>query len=143
MLPGGNKRGAALLEVLLAGVLIAITVIGLASMFSLGQSSVVARGDEWVALYLGQEKIEELTGAAFSSIAVGTFTEPLIQAGASGSQEFERVTVVDCVDPTNYAAAITCPAPSTSIIAKRITVTVTPKAIQTGPIALATVVTRH
>lgn len=139
-----DKRGVALLEVLIAGVIFAITIIGLAYMFSSGQSFVVAHGDESVALYLGQQKIEELTVAGFSTVLVGTFTDPLIQAGASGTQNFERVTTVDCVSPTDYASVITCPTPSTSILAKRVTVTVTPKSMTVAnPMTLAIVLTNH
>lgn len=140
-----DKRGVALLEVLIAGVILAITIIGLASMFSSGQSFVVAHGDEWVALYLGQQKIEELTVAGFSTVLVGTFTEPLIQAGASGTQNFERVTTVDCVGPTDYTLVLdSCPTPSTSILAKRVTVTVTPKSMtEANSVTLAIVLTNH
>ncbi len=140
-----NQKGTALLEVVIAGLILAIAIVGLATMFSLGQTFLVAQGDEWVALYLGQQKIEELTGADFSTVSVGTFTEPLIQAGVSGTQTFERVTTVDCVDPANYASVnFACPTPSTSILAKRVTVTVTPKSmIQTNPVILATVLTSH
>lgn len=137
-----DKRGVALLEVLIAGVILAITIIGLASMFSSGQSFVVAQGDERVALYLGQQKIEELTVAEFSTVAVDTLTEPLIQAGASGTQNFERVTVVDCVDPANYKVVKDpCPTP---VLAKRVRVTVTPKSMnEANPVSLAIVLTNH
>ncbi len=142
--PVKNQRGAALLEILIAGLVLAIAVVGLATMFSLGRTFMVGHGDEWVALYLAQQKLEELTGGAFSTIVVGTFTEAPILAGASGNQSFERVTTVDCVKPDDYASVITCPTPSTSILAKRVTVTVTLRSmIQTNPVIVGTVLTSH
>jgi len=41
-----DERGIALLEVLIAGVILSVVTLGLALMFSLGQSSVVAEGGE-------------------------------------------------------------------------------------------------
>ncbi len=138
----GGQRGIALLEVLVAGVVLGIAVIGLASMFSSGQSFVVAQGDEWVALYLAQQKIEELTGAGFSTVS--SSTQLSIPAGVSGTQTFDRVTTVDCLDPANYTSLITCPTPPAPILVKRVTVTVTPRSmIQTTPVTLATVLTQH
>jgi hypothetical protein len=137
-----NQRGSALLEVLITGVIFAIAVIGLTSMFSLGQTFMVAQGDEWVALYLAQQKIEELTGAEFSTVSPST--QLSIPAGVSGTQTFDRVTTVDCLDPANYTTPITCPTPPAPILVKRVTVTVTPTSmIQTTPVTLATFLTSH
>ena len=128
------------MEVLITGVIFAIAVIGLTSMFSLGQTFMVAQGDEWVALYLAQQKIEELTGAEFSTVS--SSTQLSIPAGVSGTQTFDRVTTVDCLNPADYASVITpCPTP---VLVKRVTVTVTPTSmIQTTPVILATVLTSH
>ena len=56
----GDERGIALLEVLTAGVALSIAMIGLALMFSLGASFVAAEGGERIALYLAQQRMEEL-----------------------------------------------------------------------------------
>src|SRR5438093_12702821 len=56
----GDERGVALLEVLTAGVVMSIAMIGLALMFSLGASFVAAEGGERIALYLAQQRMEEL-----------------------------------------------------------------------------------
>jgi len=61
-----GERGVAIIEVLTAAVILAIAVIGLAVMFSWGQSFVVAQGDDRVALYLAQQRIESLYGCGSS-----------------------------------------------------------------------------
>jgi Tfp pilus assembly protein PilV len=55
-----SERGIALLEVLIAGLVLGIAVTGLAMMFVRGQGFVVAEGDTRVALYLAQQKVEKL-----------------------------------------------------------------------------------
>ncbi len=56
----GDERGIALLEVLTASVVLSIAMIGLALMFSMGSSYVRAEGGERVALFLAQQRLEEL-----------------------------------------------------------------------------------
>jgi len=56
----GDERGIALLEVLTAGVVLSIAMIGLALLFSMGSSYVAAEGGERVALFLAQQRLEEL-----------------------------------------------------------------------------------
>ena len=56
----GDERGIALLEVLTASVVVLIAMIGLALMFSMGSSYVRAEGGERVALFLAQQRLEEL-----------------------------------------------------------------------------------
>jgi hypothetical protein len=57
MMPYGNARGTVLIEALVAGVVLAIAVIGLASQFSSGQSFVLAEGDQRDGISLAQQKI--------------------------------------------------------------------------------------
>ncbi len=58
----GDERGIALLEVevLTAGVVLSIAILGLALLFSMGSSYVAAEGGERVALFLAQQRLEEL-----------------------------------------------------------------------------------
>src|SRR2546428_2761239 len=56
----GDDRGIALLEVLTTSVVLSIAMIGLALMFSMGSSYVRAEGGERVALFLAQQRLEEL-----------------------------------------------------------------------------------
>ena len=55
-----DEHGIALLEVLTASVIVLIAMIGLALMFSMGSSYVAAEGGERVALFLAQQRLEEL-----------------------------------------------------------------------------------
>jgi hypothetical protein len=55
-----SQCGVALLEVLTASVIVMIAMIGLALMFSMGSSYVAAEGGERVALFLAQQRLEEL-----------------------------------------------------------------------------------
>ena len=55
-----GERGIALLEVLTTSVIVLIAMIGLALLFSMGSSFVAAEGGERVALFLAQQRLEEL-----------------------------------------------------------------------------------
>ncbi len=151
-----REEGIALLEVLVGAIVVAVAVIGLALMVSLGQAWVVAQGDEYVALYLAQQKIENLAacapapcpadcgacGLAGPGFTDGTSTQTIQNTGESATQTFTRATTVECVDPTNYTdtGVVACPTPPQ---AKRITVTVTPAMRQADAVTVQTVLTSH
>ncbi len=153
-----GDEGIALIEVLIAAIVLGVAVVGLALMLSLTQVFVVARGDEYVALYAAQQKIEKLMARGFANIQVGDkvttncgtappndepcYDEALPgaggqlgeQVGASGTQTFRRQTTVAVVtggecDPSPPAKCMS------------ITVTVTPTMRQADPVTLAAVVT--
>ena len=123
-----TAQGVAIIEVLIAGVVLAIAVVGLALLFMSGQTFVVAEGDERVAIYLAQQKIERLRAGGYTSLQVGDSTlttgcpaEPCYDEDpVSGFARYRRMTVVQCVDPNSFAV-VSCPAP---ITAKRIAVTI-------------------
>ena len=134
-----SSRGIALLEVLIAGAILAIAVIGLALMFSWGQTFVVAQGDDRVALYLAQQKIEALRASGFNLLQVGDETlvagcpnaEPCyretgIQAGAGGAQTFTRETRVDYVNNDLSTVPGECTPGGGATNIKRICVRVSP-----------------
>jgi type II secretory pathway pseudopilin PulG len=137
---GGGQRGVALLEVLVAGVVLGIAVVGLAAMFSSGQSFVVAEGDERVAIFLAQQKIEQLRAAGFGCIpGTGFVVAPECPPqdynetpAELGSPRYSRITTVQCVDPSTFDP-VACPDPVT---AKRITVTVTSQMAQADSITV-------
>jgi len=150
-----SSRGIALLEVLIAGAILAIAVVGLSLMLSSGQSLVMAEGDERVALYLAQQKIEKLRGLGLRCIPVGTSADavgPEPGCGSSsqqdynetpaelGSSRYRRLTVVECVDPQTFTPTAPCPDPVT---AKRITVTVDPQMREADPITISSVLALH
>ena len=148
-----REAGFTLLEVLIAGVILAIAVVGLTLMLSSGQSFVMADGDERVGLYLSQQKIEKLRTLGLRCIPVGTSADvvgPEPGCGAStqqdynetpadlGSSRYSRLTVVECVDPQTFTPTAPCPDPVT---AKRITVTVDPEMREADPITISSVLT--
>ena len=148
-----SSRGIALLEVLISGAILAIAVVGLSLMLSSGQSLVMADGDERVALYLAQQKIEHLRALGLRCIPVGTSADAVGPESGCFSQQdyneapeqlgfprYRRLTVVECVDPQTFAPTAPCPDPVT---AKRITVTVDPQMREADPITISSVLALH
>ena len=154
-LAASDDQGVAFLEVLIAGAIFAIAVIGLTRMLSSGQSFVVAEGDERVAMYLAQQKIEHLRRLGFRCIPVGTSADavgpqPDCDPGTQqdyneapaelGFPRYRRTTVVECVDPQTFAPSATCQDP---ITAKRIIVTVDPQMPEAEAVTVGSVLTLH
>ncbi len=136
------QGGVALVEVLTAGVILAIAVIGLAVMFSWGQAFVVAQGDSRVALYLAQQKIESLRASGYSAAEAlksncgGTpEADENLTAGVGNLQPFTRQTTVELVNDDDLTT-LQC---GTNTI--RITVTVTANIMQADPVTLQTALT--
>ena len=138
-----GERGVAIIEALVAGVVLAIAAIGLAVLFSWGQSFVVAQGDNRVALYLAQQRIESLRASGYGAAEVlksncgGTSPAPdeTLTAGMGNSQSFTRQTAVEYVNDDDFTD-LKCGTDSI-----RITVTVTPNMLQGEPVTLQTVLT--
>jgi Tfp pilus assembly protein PilV len=82
------QRGFALLEVLISGAITSIVIVGLALMFSYGQAFVRAAGDERVALYLAQKRMDEMRSIGLSQ-AIEEPTTPI-----PGFPEFVRTTTI-------------------------------------------------
>src|SRR6266511_1546051 len=55
-----DASGITLIEVLIASLIVGIGAIGLALMFAHGQAFIAGEGDNRVAVYLAQQKIEEV-----------------------------------------------------------------------------------
>jgi len=135
-----GECGVAIIEALVAGIVLTVSALGLAVLFSWGQSFVVAQGDGRVALYLAQQKIESLRASsytaaeAFNSNCGGTpEADENLTAGMGNSQSFTRQTAVVHVNDAN----LTTPECGTDSI--QITVTVTPNMLQGNPVTLQTV----
>ena len=146
-----GQRGEVLIEALVAGVILAIAVVGLASLFGSGQSFVVAEGDERAAIFLAQQKIERLRSLGFACIPVGTGNSVVSDCTGTPPQDYDetpeelgfprhtRTTVVQCVDPNSFNP-VGCPNP---ITAKRITVTVDPQMAQADLVTIDSVLTLY
>ena len=121
-----GECGVALVEVLVAGVVLGIAIVGLAVMFSWGQAFVVAQGDDRVALYLAQQKIESLRASSYSAAEAlnsncgGTpEADENLTAGVGNSQSFIRQTAVELVNDDD----LTTPECGTNTIHINVTVT--------------------
>ena len=130
--PGGDE-GMALLEVLIASVLVALAAVGVGLMFSSGQASIHADGDNRVALFLAGQRIEAIRAQGYtgSLAAFGTVVETSATAGSTlqDNPGYRRTTVVSDQCPANYSilrSAGACPSPPATDQAKLITVTVEP-----------------
>ncbi len=127
-----DASGITLIEVLIASAVVGIAAIGLALMFAHGQAFIAGEGDNRVAVYLAQQKIELSRAQGFTTLTVGTTTELFNSALCSGTcggvaivasnAFYTRTTAVDLVCGDNYSATTGCP--STPPQAKRVTVTV-------------------
>ena len=83
-----SEDGFSLLEIVISGFIVSVSVVGLALMYSLGQSFVSAEGHERVALYLAEKRIEELRSIGLSQAA----SEP--EAPIPGFTDFYRSTTI-------------------------------------------------
>ncbi|MGH7412341.1 MAG: type IV pilus modification PilV family protein [Candidatus Methylomirabilis sp.] len=140
----GDQAGVSLVEILIAGLVVGVAVIGLALMFSRGNTYVFATGDDRIALGLAEQKIEQIRAAGFGVANPGVVvTEPvtteMVPTGtATKKRSFTRVTCIQYVDPANItspAYASDCPAGAVTLT-KRITVIVTPDQPEANPVSL-------
>ena len=84
----GCERGVALLEVLTTSVILVIAMIGLALMLSMGSSFVHAEGGERVALFLAQQRMEELRAIGLARATTET------ERAVPGFPGFVRTTTI-------------------------------------------------
>lgn len=139
-----SEKGVALMEMVMASLVLGIAVVGVSLMFSSARSFVVAQGTTRVTAYLAQDKLEQLLGLGFAALpssggsCPGTtcYNETNLTAGEDNAQTFTRTTTVDCVDKNDFTTPINCPNPP---VFKRITVTVTPAMHQADVQSLQTV----
>lgn len=159
-----QQEGFALLELLIGGIILAFAAVGIALMFSQGQSHTVAVGDDRVALSLAQEKIEHVRSLGFACIPVPASPPAalaVVTCATSNScspacadntdtqaartyneaplgRYVNRVTRVRCADTTQLT-----PAGSGCSSAKIITVDITPIMRQGRGVRVETVVMAH
>jgi Tfp pilus assembly protein PilX len=149
-----GEVGLALAEVLIAGLIIGIVVIGLSLMASWSQVLVAAQGDNRVALFLAEQKLEKMRVWGFDGAQVcgpGCSSSPPCPDGepcynetiAAGSvagatlQGFTRKTCVDYVGNPPYPDTCDPTAPSTGT--KRVQVEVKPTMVQADRVTIETV----
>ena len=82
--PAGSE-GFALLEVAIAGAILAFALVGLALMFSSSEILTVNQGHARVALHLAQQKIEKLRGLGFG-VQAGNYPSGGVNTGCPGAE---------------------------------------------------------
>jgi type II secretory pathway pseudopilin PulG len=144
-----EETGFSLVEVLVAGLVIGVAVIGVSMMFGTGSAWVAALGEDRVGVGLAQQRIEQVRadtisrGWNSSSVTVAVPGKPIPPeaidpancdvindqpAGCRQIPKYQRVTCIQYVSDTD----ITSPAYSSDCAAgeptstRRVTVTVTP-----------------
>ena len=120
----GDDSGIALIESLIAGTVVGIAALGLATMFARGEGIIAGEGDNRVAVYLAQQRVELARSQGYAALTAGTTTELFSRTMAAvGSDPFyTRTAAIDCVAANDYSTAVDCVANPTA--AKRISVTV-------------------
>jgi len=121
--------GAMMLEVLICSAVVGFGALGVALMFSTGQALITGEGDNRVAVYLAQQRIEWSRAQGFASPlnAPGTTAETLNQtldppSGPSDTVYWTRTTAIECVAANDYSSPADCAA--TPAPPKRVAVTV-------------------
>jgi type II secretory pathway pseudopilin PulG len=122
-----GERGGVLLEVVVTSAVLAIAVVGISFMFSLGNTWAAAGGDDRVALSLARQKIEQLRSMTFSCVPLGgpgakaalsgcTATQNYSEGGATwvtatgatasapSNRNFTRLTCVQYVSDTDFSS---------------------------------------
>lgn len=125
-----------IIEVLVATLIVGIAAVGTIFMFSAGQATTAAVGQDRVALYLAQQRIEQVRSTGFGP-SIESSSDPRVESSwvaldsntynASGPG-YERQTQITSRCPSDYTKLGTdgtCPTgPVTVTEAKRVVVTV-------------------
>jgi Tfp pilus assembly protein PilV len=129
-----DASGITLIEALICSFVVGIGVVALTLMLARGQATIAGEGDNRVAVYLAQQKIEKCRNLTYQQVdATGSaclttdYFNPDLSAGASTAYFYKRTGAVDLVCGNDYTATTGCATSPGQ--AKRITVTVqsTPK----------------
>jgi prepilin-type N-terminal cleavage/methylation domain-containing protein len=151
-----DQRGFALLEVVIASIIIGITVLGVSLMLVRGSAFVSSESTSQGELYLAEQKLERLRVLGFTGTSVlgpsdagatagcATDIEPCynetLQGGVLANSKLQSFTRLTCVDyvtdsgppypaacPSTPPAQPVCPTDATSTTCtKRVRVTVQP-----------------
>ena len=156
------QGGFALLEVLIAAIVLSISIVGLSLMFTSIRGSALGQGDNRAATFLADQRIETLQSSGFTSIAVtptptsesiwlcldGTTSSGTPCTGPNPGLAFSRTTCVRYVQNGAPDSPSSTPPSCTSCAlggactqqSKRIEVTVTPTTRFADPVTVVTVV---
>lgn len=145
-----DQRGIALTEIIVAGVILATVVIGIALMFSRGKGDIDWQGERRIALTLAQDMIERIKAGSFDGVSTFNGLNECPPTNISGTpmdgtggtpdyRNFRRQVTVEYVDDADFSIPPAIP-PSNS---EKVTVTVSSTLNHFYGVVLQTVVTRH
>ena len=95
-------QGFTVMEVLIAGTVVVVGFLALATMFPTGYATVTKSGIQSRGLALAQQQIEFLRNAGYDNVSVGTSTESSI----SGYSGYTRTTAVQDNTPVTGAKQV-------------------------------------
>jgi prepilin-type N-terminal cleavage/methylation domain-containing protein len=131
---GWEQRGFTLVEALIAAFVVGIAAVATAMMFGTAQNFVHAEGDNRVAFYVAQQRMEQIRSTGFGSTTLPDAREETAGIGVQidnfsdtdAVPGFRRQTLITGVCPTDYSVAWNsggCPT-SGVLLAKLVTVSV-------------------
>jgi Tfp pilus assembly protein PilV len=98
-----DERGLSLIEVVVGAVIVGIAAIGVALMFGAGQAYVEAEGDNRIALFLAQQRIEQIRAMGHSGImAAWTPPQIIIESSIPNYPGYRRTTLLGCMNPDDF-----------------------------------------
>jgi prepilin-type N-terminal cleavage/methylation domain-containing protein len=157
-MPSREPSGVSLLEVVVCSAIVGIAAVGVALMFGAGQAYIQAEGDNRVALFLAQQKVEQLralgpTELETNRVTDATDTEPPatatpecldtdlnVSAGPTCAAGYRRTWSVVCVDRDDYSIRRDCGAGPSRAIRIRVAVETTPPDAKARAITLESLV---
>jgi Tfp pilus assembly protein PilV len=158
-MPWREPSGVSLLEVVICSAIVGTAAVGVAVMFGAGQAYIQAEGDNRVALFLAQQKVEQLralgrTELETNRVTDATDTEPPasatpdcldadlnVSAGPTCTAAgYRRTWSVVCMDRDDYSIRRDCGAGLLRAIRIRVTVETTPPDAKARAVTLESLV---
>lgn len=123
-----------IVEVLVSAMIVGIAAIGVAVMFGTGQAYINSEGDTRVALFLAQQRIEQIRASGYASLV--TSPPSSTPEAVPNHAGYTRTVVRECVPRDNYSAASETCVLGTSAVRIIVTVSVTPADDRSPPFTL-------
>jgi len=116
LLPYNSENGFTLVEVLVALFIIALVILGGGMFFFYGRVTIVREAHRRAAVLVASQRLEELKGADYSGIAIGSFgPEPV---------DVDNLSKDSATPPTMVTVVQYVPDGSSSEAYKKVTVTI-------------------